>query len=354
MKRSEIRSFVEGYLAHHGAGLIPRGQGLLEVRPAERGGAAELPRLLAFGPEAHRHHPEAELVAVGSSFLDRLVGEATRDGRYAVVYEPTGGDPGPVPRLRGLPLLDGGRWGRPRLGYRPVFLFVYVAEFRTIDVPDDLVLIGLDPARGEVLANPAALLDRLAVDATAPAEGWEDPGALPSRGTVQRSLALLDRRLQRRARTFKEAATLEIARETANIEAYYRRLIDEVRHPVGRGRLTPEEESKRVRALQLDWKRRVQEVARFWEAGVFVRLSALGVVMRPCWVIPWRGTSRGAGRGAGRPILAADLANGELWQPRCPLCEGRIRTRGSALGADIVCVGHTQADKSDVLQASTN
>jgi hypothetical protein len=344
VKRSEIRNFVEAYLAHQGAGLIRRGQGLLEVRPPSPEGSGELPHLLAFGPEAHRHHPEAELVAVGSAFLDQLVGEATRSGRYAVVYEPAPPDPGHAPRLRGLPVLDGGSWGRPRQGYRPVFLFVYVAEFRTIDVPDDLVLIGLDPARGEVLADPGVLLDRMRTDATAPADGWEDPGALPSRGTVQRSLALLDRRLQRRARTFKEAATSEIARETANIEAYYRRLIDEVRHPVGRGRMTPEEEVKRVRALQLDWKRRVQEVARFWEAGVFVRLSALGVVMRPCWLIPWRGTARRGSRGAGRPFLAADLAGGTPWQPRCPLCDGRIRAHAAALGADMVCVGHTQAD----------
>lgn len=370
MKRSEIRSFVEEYLAHQGAGLVRRGQGLLEVRPAERGGAAELPRLLAFGPEAHRQHPEAELVAVGSAFLDQLVGEATRGGRYTVVYEPAVPDPGPPPRFRGLPAIDGGRWGRPRPGYRPVFLFVYVAEFRTIDVPDDLVLIGLDPGRGEVLGDPGVLIEHLRSGVTMPADGWEDPGALPSRGTIQRSLALLDRRLQRRARTFKEAATLEIARETANIEAYYRRLIDEVRHPVGRGRLTPEEESRRVRALQLDWKRRVQEVARFWEAGVFVRLSALGVVMRPCWLVPWRGAVRGpareaargaargqaarVGRGVGKPFLAADIAEGTLWQPRCPLCEGRIRTRASALGADLVCVGHTRADRPEAMQVSTN
>jgi hypothetical protein len=352
VKRSEIRGFVEAYLARHGAGLVRRGQGLLEVHPPSREGSeAELPRLLAFGLEAHRQHPEAELVAVGSAFLDRLVGEATRASRYAVVYEPVPPDPGPAPRVKGLPGIDGGRWGRPRPGYRPVFLFVYVAEFRTIDVPDDLVLIGLDPTRGETLANPGALLDRMRAEATAPADGWQDPGALPSRGTVLRSLYLLDRRLQRRARTFKEAATSEIARETANIEAYYRRLIDEVRHPVGRGRLTPEEESRRVRALQLDWKRRVQEVARFWEAGVFVRLSALGVVMRPCWVVPWRGTTGGGGRGAGRPFMAADIAGGALWQPRCPLCEGRIRTRASALGADLVCVGHT---RSSGLEVSAN
>lgn len=348
MKRSEVHSFVERYLEHQGARLERRGPTLLEVSPlATEGGSEEPGRLLAFGPRAHHEHPEAELVAVGSAYLDRLVGEATRNGRYTVVYEAAPAASGPAPRLDDLPQVEGARWGRPRHGYRPVFLFVYVAEFRTIDVPDDLVLIGLDPARGEVLANPAALFDDIRRGGSEAAQGWEEAAALPSRGTWVRSLRLLDRRLQRRARTFKEAATLEIARETANIEAYYRRLIDEVRHPVGRGRMTPEDESRRVRALQLDWKRRVQEVARFWEAGVFVSLSALAVVMRPGWLVPLGGRR-------GRPFLAADAAGGAVWEPRCPICEGRIRKRAAVVGGDLVCPTHAQPARSQVSADQAN
>jgi len=336
VKQSEIHSFVERYLERQGARLAQRGPALLEVSPGADAGSPGGPaRVLAFGPRAYRDHPEAELVAIGSAYLDQLVGEATRAGRYTVVYEPAPKMPARPPRLRGLPAVDGARWGRPRPGYRPVFLFVYVAEFRTIDVPDDLVMIGLDPARGEILANPAALLEEIQAGEAEPTEGWEELGALPSGGTWVRSLRLLDRRLQRRARTFKEAATLEIARETANIEAYYRRLIDEVRHPVGRGRMTPEDESRRVRALQLDWKRRVQEVARFWEAGVFVRLSALAVVMRPGWLVPLGGRR-------GRPFLAADPAGGAVGAPRCPICEARIPSRAGVVGGDLVCATHAQ------------
>ena len=44
------------------------------------------------------------------------------------------------------------------------------------------------------------------------------------------------------------------------------------RNPVGRSQLSPQEEGARVRALQLDWKRRVQEVQQFWEAYGDVRL----------------------------------------------------------------------------------
>ncbi len=344
MKRSEIRSFVEALLERRGARIREHGPALLEVQPDA--GKTHVPaptQLLAFGAKVHRQHPEAELVSVGSAYLDRLVGEATRAGRYTVVYGAVPENGAPAPRPAGLPEPVEGRWGRPHRGYRPVFLFVYVAEFRTIDVPDDLVMIALDPARGETLASPNPVLKRIKRGATDPAEGWEPAGSLPSPGAVLRSLAALDKRLQRRARTFKEAATLEIARETANIEAYYRRLIDEVRHPVGRGRLSTEEECKRVRALQLDWKRRVQEVARFWEAGVFVRLSALGVVMEPCWVFPLRGTSRrGRSRGAGRPFMAADCATGALWRPRCPICGARIRERVGTVGSDLVCAKHVR------------
>jgi hypothetical protein len=349
MKRSEILSFVESFMEQRGARIARVGSDLLEVAVPADGGTGESPRaMVAFGARAHRANPQADLAAVGSAFLDRLVGEATAAGRHAVSFCAPPASEVPAPRMGRLPTLAGARWGRPKPAYRPQFLFVYVAEYRTIDVPDDLVLIGVDPARGEVLSVPGPLLEKLANGADQAPDGWMELNALPTPGAFWHSLAALDRRLRRRARKVKEAAALEIARETANIEAYYRQLIDEVRYPIGRGRLTPQNEADRVRALQLDWKRRVQEVARFWGAGASVRLSALGTVMEPCWAIPLRGRGpRGGKRGRGPVCLAADYTSGALLKPRCPLCGARIGDRAELVGADLVCPAHTKSSAGD-------
>lgn len=364
MNRSQIRSFVEAFLKHRGAQVKELSPALLEVAlpadaAAECGEAVASPvsltappgarRLLAFGTRVHRRHPEAELVAVGSAYLDHLVGEAASSGRYTISFREPPKKPGRPPRLDRLPEVSGARWGRPKPAYRPLFLFVYVAEYRTIDVPDDLELIPLDPARGEVLSSAASLIEGLRSGMADPPEGWLQITAFPTPGALRQSLTAVDRRLQRRARRVKEAAALEIARETANIEAYYRQLVDEVRHPVGRGRHSTEAETGRVRKLQLDWKRRVQEVARFWEAGASVRLSALGVVMEPCWAIPLRGRRRRRGsRGHGPICLAAEYKTGALLEPRCPACGARIRKRAELAGADLVCPSHIDMDEVPV------
>jgi hypothetical protein len=344
MRRTEIRGFVERFLALRSLQARELGAGLLAIDapPADREGRPVWPHVLAFGSRVHRAHPEAELVAVGSAFLDRVVGEAVAAGGYVVRYRaaPSEGRarrPDPAK----LPPPAAGVWSEPQRAYRPVFLFVYVAEYRTIDVPDDVELIPLDPLHGQGVASPGALLEALRAGLAAVPPGWRAQASHPTPAALRASLTVLDRRLQRRARRVKEAAALEIARETANIEAYYRQLIDEVRHPVGRGRLTPAEEEERVRALQLDWKRRVQEVASFWEAGASVKLSALGVLMEPCWACELRpeGT-RSRRRGRALPFAAAEYASGAFLPVHCALCGQAPRSGVTAIGADLVCAAH--------------
>jgi hypothetical protein len=225
---------------------------------------------------------------------------------------------------------------------RPLFLFVFLVEYHTIDVPDDVVLIPFDPARGEALASPGSLLAALRGGTGEPAPGWPALPALPTAGDLQRVLDVLDRRLQRRARHVKEASALEIARETANIEAYYRQLIDEARHPLGRSVGGASDEGARVRLLQLDWKRRVQEVSRFWEARGDVRLSALGVVMEPAWVVPLLRRGARLRRGSpGRPY--ALVAGGRHGGLRCAVCGARLGRRAALHGTDLICLGHDGA-----------
>ena len=145
MKRSEIREFVESFLLHRGSRVEDVASDLLRsVETTEEGG--EESQVLAFGTRVHRAHPEAELVAVGSAFLDQLAGEASRGGRYVVSYAatPEEGTEYAAPALpKTLPRIPDGIWQAPKRAYRPLFLFVYVAEYRTIDVPDDLELIAL-------------------------------------------------------------------------------------------------------------------------------------------------------------------------------------------------------------------
>lgn len=341
MKRSEIRAFVEGFLRHQGAQVAEKATDLLRVvEPNAPGGQT---RMLAFGQRAHRAHPQAELVAVGSARLDQLVGDATARGRHVVGYGPAPDEERPVPETPAVFRVPSAKWQPPQRAYRPLFLFVYVAEYRTIDVPDDLELIAYDPARGEQVTGSREVLQGLERGEPDPPEGWLMLSSSPTPGTLRLSLALLDKRLQRRTRKVRDAANLEIERETANIEAYYRQLIDEVRNPVGRSRLSPESEDERVHALQLDWKRRVQEVAQFWEAGAHVRLSAVGTYMIPCWAsrLRFQGGRR-APRGWGPVCQVADYGTGEFLIPRCPLCGRRLRKSVDLVGADLVCAAHAK------------
>ncbi len=342
MKRSEVRKFVAGYLSHKGATVTECDSGLLEISaPPEGESQPRANYTLAFGRKAYKQHPEAELVAIGSAYLDQLVSEATASGHRFICYQSLPDCEPMKPSTIELPKVANATWSQPKQAYRPLFLFMYVAEYRTIDVADDLELIPLDPVRGEMLPSAGPLLEGLKTLSREPEKGLIQLSTIPSPGNIKRSLALLDRRLQRRTRKVKEAASLEIARETANIEAYYRQLIDEIRHPVGRSRLSPELEDERVRSLQLDWKRRVQEVALFWEAGASVRLSTLGVVMEPCWAFQLRGkgTPRG-GRGRGPVYLAAEYASGELIETQCPICHAVISDHVDWAGNDLVCAKH--------------
>jgi hypothetical protein len=341
MKQPQIRQFVQRFLDVKGGGVAREDGDLLRVRlPSDGGdgGTAEL--TLAFGTRTHRCHPGAEFVAIGSAFLDRVVGDALALGRRAVVCLPA---PQSVrqPRIPpALPSVPGFQWGGPVRASRPLFLFVYLAEYHTIDVRDDLVLIAYDPARGRALASPQALLRAFARGNCHPEEGWPPASPDPTAGDLWRSLDLLDRRLQRRSRLVKEASAIEIARETANIEAYYRQLIDEARHPVGRGRQTVEEEAERVRQLQLDWKRRVQEVSGFWEACGDVRISAIGTVMEPCWIFPLRREGARARKHALRPPYGVADCRGGVLEPVCALCGAGLCGSASLMGQDLICESH--------------
>lgn len=315
---------------------------LIRVRPpAAKGRGRQKARVLAFGARAQRSHAGAELVAVGSAALDGLVNEAQQHGRYTIAYAPPPENGGAPPRGSELPRVPGWRWEEPQQAYRPFFLFVYLAEYHTIDVHDDLELIALDSARAEVLSSSTFILDILRMGGPPP-RSWRSLPAQPTIWDIRRSLEALDRRLQRRARKVKEAAAIEIARETANIEAYYRQLIDEARHSVGRSQLSLEEEGQRVRTLQLDWKRRVHEVQRFWEAYGDVRLSAIAAVMQPCWAMPLvRERGRRRASRSEMPTAVAEYDTGRLVEPRCAVCGEKVVQEGVIISKQLACRRHS-------------
>lgn len=341
-RRLHLRRFVGKFLEATG-GAIAREEGeILHVRMPETLEEGGRDLALAFGTQVQRSHPEAEVVAIGSAFLDRVLGEAVSLGRHSVSYLPAPRNAVAPRGCASLPAIVGHHWDAPQRGARPVFLFVYLAEYHTIDVRDDLVLIALDPQRRSLRASSHAWWKAFARGSAQPEPGWPPASSLPTAGDLVRSFALLDGRLERRAHLVREASALEIERETANIEAYYRQLIDEARHPVGRTRQTADEEAERVRQLQLDWKRRVQEVAGFWEAFGDVRLSAVAAVMEPCWIIPLRPDgARRARRRAIRPPYAVADWRGRLAEPLCALCGSSLNDGSVCAGQDLICGSHS-------------
>ncbi len=337
MRRGDIVSFVEGFLAGRGVRAKRLGGDAIEagLDPSTLEPAGS-PRVLAFSQRALKRYREAEAAGVGSALLDRILARSLEEGRIAVAFEPVSEEKGTPPGVAGAPSLTRSRWASPRLGYRPFFIFVFWVEYHMIDIPDDLVVLGVDALDGSVTAEVGELLSLLKDGKAEPQPGLTVPPAVPERFHLARALDALDRRLQRRARKVKESSATEIARETANIEAYYRQLIDEVRHPVGRGKLSAEEEEERVKALQLDWKRRVQEVSGFWEAAGDVHISAMAVLMRPSWLLPVRPRRKGKRLG---PFAYARLGQSS-WELRCATCGAKLERDVEVRDAKFLCAQH--------------
>lgn len=283
MKASELREFAQELLTANGASVLVSSPHLLRVEVtselADRIGRTEL--ALAFNQRGLNEDPSSELATVGNPVFDRVLALAQERGRLGVRYirsaaGPTGKAPS-VPKLsQGLEL------GEPFDSYAPLYFHVFKVQYSVEETPDNLEVVAVDGITLEVQSQSPDLVDLWSGLDPEPTPGRRVPPSLPVPDPVIRAgMDGLERRLRRRLARLKRDATQHLAHEGESIGTYYQNLIEEARTSKRRlaGGLQARED--KIRILQLDWKRRMEEAQDFWRPKVDVELSGLGVVMRP-------------------------------------------------------------------------
>lgn len=297
MKTTELRGFTRDLLSAHGAEIATDSAHLLRIEApselADRLGRTSL--ALAFNQRGLQDDPNSELATVGNPVFDRVLDLAIERGRIGVGFVPqpkktVDAKPNGLPKelskelSKALPnsLPKDVSVGGSRDSYAPLYYHVFKVQYSVEETPDSLEVVAVDGVTLELESQSPDLLGLWETLDADPSEGRRVPPALPLPDEVLRAaLEGLERRLRRRIGRLKRDATEHLTREGESIGTYYQNLIEEARTSKRKlaGGLQAREE--KIRLLQLDWKRRMEEAQEFWQPKVEVELSGLGVVFRP-------------------------------------------------------------------------
>lgn len=284
MKPNQLRGFVSNLLTAQGATTREVGAHLLEVtaspKLAQRLGPSEL--VLAFHPNALRENPRSELATVGNPVFERILDMARETGRSGQRFFPLPpkrrGTPDPVKALGEA----GEKLSPPEAVYTPVYFFLWKIEYSLEDVPDELETIPVDGISHESWKETPDLLEFWDDLVSEPVEGRRIEPAFPiPEPVIDAALRTLEKRLRRRVARVRSVSEGHLERETESIRQYYEQLIHEARNVGRRWNSSTDERTERIRLLQLDWKRRIEEAQQFWRPELDIRLSAVGAAQRP-------------------------------------------------------------------------
>lgn len=284
MKPVQLRSFIGTLLTSRGAQVEEVGSHLLTVaappKLAQRLGPSDL--VLAFHPNGLKENPRSELATVGNPVFERILELALETGRIGQRFMS-------ATNKRRAPIDPAKLWGEAAEGvgpaesiYTPVYFLLFKIEYSLEEVPDELEAVAIDGVSLEPWKETPELAEFWASLAEEPDSGRSVEPAFPVPESVgQAALQTLERRLRKRVARVRKSSDEHLERETESIKGYYEQLIHETRNVGRRWNSSADERSDRIRVLQLDWKRRIEEAQQFWNAQHDVRLSAVGVAYRP-------------------------------------------------------------------------
>lgn len=321
MKPSELRQFVEELVVAHGASVRASTPHLLRFDSgqalAARTGRATL--AFAFNQRGLDEDPTSELATVGNPVFDHVLELAQESGHVGVRYLPV---PTNADRRNKPKPPDAGRgrsYGEAFDSYVPLYLHVFKVQSSVEEIPDTLETVAVDPVVGEALAQSPDVLDLWPSLQPVPEEGRRVPQALPvPEAVLALGLDGLERRLRRRVGRLKRDSDRHLHIQQESIGKYYQNLIEEVRSSKRRLAGGVQAKEEKIRLLQLDWKRRIEEAQEFWRPRVDVQLAGVGVVQRPSIEFPLQ---------EGRKIVARvhyDLIEGRFLIPSL-LRDGTLR-----------------------------
>lgn len=285
----------------------------------ERLGSSEL--TFSFNRRALARHPRAELATVGNPVFDRLLAVAREEGRIGVgfVRPPSPAPKPPAPEK--VSIAPDHLFGPPLPVYQPVYHFLFTITYPSIEAADEMELVSVDGASLETWAQTPDLMEMWESLEDAPRKGR---GVLPSlplpEGVLVTARRALERRMRRRIKKVEQTSHLRLEEETESITHYYEQLIEEARNQSRRWSTKVEDREERIRWLQLEWKRRIEEANEFWRPHVDARLVAVGLMMQPRQAYPMLGATKGRKSAPKGPYRIWDEATKRLLSLACDAC----------------------------------
>lgn len=331
MKAAVLQTFLREWLSARGLApeLIDNDVWQIAVPKdlRDRFGKSEL--VFSFSRRAMAKHPRAELAVVGNPVFDRLLGVAREEGRIGIGYVKPGNASAKPPAPEKLEPVGDLVAGKPEPVYQAAYHFVFTITYPSIEAADEMEVVSVDSGSLDVWAQTADL-----------AEIWTGLESEPRKGrivlvpvpipewTVEAGVRALERRMRRRIKKVEQSCQERLEEETDSIRTYYEQLIEEARNQSRRWSTRVEEREERIRFLQLEWKRRIEEAHAFWTPQVNAKLVAVGIQMMPRQAYrygPAKATktgTKGTGRSAARqaPVRVWDEASRKLLPTFCVAC----------------------------------
>ncbi len=346
MKTRQLRGFLEDFLAFQGVETERRGEDLMVVRPPKRLAAAigAQERVLAFNLKGLAEDPRSELGTVGNPIFDRILELALETGRAGERFVKPG------PSARKVPPPDSHfhfpsptvRVGPPIRTYTPIYFALFRIEYSHEELPDELEIIAVDSVSHLALPQMPELVDYWEGLESEPAPDRKPQPAYPMPIEIVRmSLHLLEKRLRKRLTKIRRDAEEHMLHETENIKAYYTQLIEETRNAGRRWVLPAGGREERIRLLQLDWKRRVEEAQQYWRPHLDIRLSAVAAVQVPRLAFPVSDPAAArAGRKKGKAVESLvfwDEESRAFVDPACARCANLTQREMSPTEGGFLC-----------------
>ncbi|MBD3161667.1 MAG: hypothetical protein GF346_05415 [Candidatus Eisenbacteria bacterium] len=339
MKPSQLKSFVRDWLAVRDLEAEQLHPDVWKIGvPSEirqKIGRKEL--VLAFTQKGRARHPRSELATIGNPLFDRLLGVAREEGRIGIGFQKPPAKRKRMPAKERAGAVDGMFPKKGERIYQAVYHLVFTVSYPSIEAADEMEVVSVDGADLDVLTQIPDLVDAWSRMDERPRKGHAviPPFPIPKR-VMETGLRALEKRMRRRINKVRQESERHLDRETASIEAYYQQLIEEARNQSRRWSSRREEKEDRIRWLQLEWKRRIEEAKEFWRPQVNARLVAIGAQMLPRvgyrYPVPKTKGSR-KDRSVKGPMKFWDEATGEFLAPYCEI-SGRTGLEEPVITAD--------------------
>jgi hypothetical protein len=164
--------------------------------------------------------------------------------------------------------------------YHPILLFHFSLSYGAPEVPDEIRTVAWDVVADEAV-DPAAFAPGQVSLEPAARKGLSHVAPGDIEGLFPRVQVAIEAQIARKVARTEARAGKQLEKESARIEGFYRRMIEEAKsRPNSRNDDDPEH-SRKIELYQLDWKRKLTEATERLKPRISVRLFCIEEVYVP-------------------------------------------------------------------------